>query len=193
MLPNNDTIPNWDNTGLLPARNRNFPTSSDRSPYVVSLLDIVSYFGNTESRRELLKGLLDFRAELHNAGLVRGFQWIDGSFVENVEEREDRHPEDIDLVTFFYIPDQHTQQSLLDEFAALFDHEEVKVNYTVDSYFVPLNLVSPETIVSRSIYWYSLWSHNREDYWKGYLQVDLSGLDDSEARTELERLSSAGE
>lgn len=58
-------------------------------------------------RRELLKGLLEFRSELHRIGLVDGIQWLDGSFIENVEEIEGRHPKDIDVVTFlFKFPDK---------------------------------------------------------------------------------------
>ena len=188
MLSNISPIPDWDSSGVIPANIYGKPAS----PYGVSLSDMVARFGGTESRQRLLTGLLDFRAELHNAGLVRGFQWIDGSFMENVEERENRNPRDIDLVTFFYIPDHHTQESLVQEFSSLFDHDGIKDNYAVDSYFVPLNLVSPETIVSRSAYWHSLWSHNRDNRWKGYLQVDLASLEDSEARTELDRLFREG-
>ena len=83
MLSNISPIPDWDSSGVIPANIYGKPAS----PYGVSLSDMVARFGGTESRQRLLTGLLDFRAELHNAGLVRGFQWIDGSFMENVEER----------------------------------------------------------------------------------------------------------
>lgn len=189
MLPNISSIPDWDSFGIIPASIYGEPNS----PYEVSLPDIVAQFGSTESRQSLLMGLLNFRAELHSAGLVQGFQWIDGSFMENVEERENRNPRDIDLVTFFYIPDHHTQESLVQEFSSIFDHDEVKDIYAVDSYFVPLNQVSPETIVNRSVYWHSLWSHNRDSRRKGYLQVDLASIQDSGARTELDRLIKEGE
>ena len=34
-------------------------------------------------------------------GIGSGFQWLDGSFLENVEMTEKRDPGDLDLVTFF--------------------------------------------------------------------------------------------
>lgn len=182
MLPNINPIPEWNFSGFLPANYEGEPLS----PYERSLLDVAMRFGNTIERRQLLTGLLDFRAELHNAGLVRGFQWIDGSFVENIEEIENRTPRDIDVVTFFYIPGEHTQESLFQAFPDIFNHQDVKCAHKIDSYFVPLNQVSSETIVSRSIYWNSLWSHNRDDVWKGYLQLDLANHKDAEARAELE-------
>ena len=189
MLPNVRPIPEWDISGVLPASDEGDPTS----PYLASLSDVVTRFGDTGERRRLLRGLLDFRAELHNAGLVRGFQWIDGSFVENIEDIEGRSPRDIDVVTFLYVPNPYTQESLVQAFPSLFDHDGVKEVYEIDSYFVPLNQVSSETIVSRSVYWNSLWSHNRNNAWKGYLQVDLAHHEDAQARNELERLDDAGE
>lgn len=100
------------------------------------------YLGKTEARRRLLAGLLNFRVALHEAGLVEGFQGIDGSFVENVEERESRSPEDIDLVTFFSIPGGHTQETLLKRFPGLFDNSRLKIDYSVDAYFIPLSQIS---------------------------------------------------
>ena len=91
-----------------------------------------------------MTGLLDFRSELHKAGLMRGFQWIDGSFIENIEESEQRRPGDVDLVTFFHIPDKHTGDSLLRDFPVLFDNPKARTRYGVDAYFVQLNQVTPE-------------------------------------------------
>ena len=87
-----DTVPEWDSRGVIPALDENDPTSSRRSPYRVSVYDLVMRFGHSETRRSLIAGLLDYRAELREVGLVRGFQWIDGSFVEDIERTEDRSP-----------------------------------------------------------------------------------------------------
>ena len=51
----------------------------------------------------ILDGFLRFRELLTQAGFVSGFQWVDGSFLENVEMLENRPPNDLDVVTF-YIP-----------------------------------------------------------------------------------------
>ena len=65
--------------------------------------------------------------------------------------------------------------------------------YSVDAYFVPINRVYAEEDVERSIYWYGLWSHKRVTFeWKGFLRIDLGGVDDSEALAELERLDNEG-
>ena len=190
MLPGVNPIPDWDLSGVLTPIDDNGEPSS---PYEVSLLDVVARLGGSEPRRRLLKGLLDFRARLHDANLDRGFQWIDGSFAENVELIRERPPADIDVVTFFYIPAEHTEESLISTFPELFDHRVVKETHSVDSYFVPMNQVIPQRLISRSAYWNSRWSHRRGDFlWKGYLQVDLSIGQDAEATAELERLDNAG-
>ena len=179
-------IPDWDASGILPASYEGDPAS----PYAVSLIDLVTRLGETGVRRKLLMGLLDFRAELRDAGLAQGFQWIDGSFAENIEEVENRPPRDIDVVTFSHIPENYTQETLAPQFPGTFNHQAIKDTFKIDSYFVFLNQVSPERLIERSMYWNNLWSHRKGDsLWKGYLQVDLAGGDDIEARTELERLT----
>lgn len=192
MPTNIDSIPDWDSYGVIPAHNRDKPTSYDRSPYNVSLLDLTVRFGNTGARCRLLTGLLDFRSELHKAGITQGFQWINGSFVENVEETAGRSPNDVDLVTFFHIPDEYSQDSLVQMFPDLFDNKTTKNKYAVDAYFAPFNPEVPEDIIRYTLYWYSLWSHNRNGQWKGYLQVDLADCEDVEARDALEQMDRAG-
>ena len=178
---------------MMPANNPVDPVSGDRSPYAASLAGLVARFGHTQSRRLLLAGLLDFRAELHKAGLSQGFQWIDGSFLENIEQSpEGRPPDDIDVVTFFYIPDGHTVNTLANEFASLFDGDNVKETYSVDAYFAQLDEVTSEEIIREATYWYSLWSHTRDGRWKGYLQVSLSGEGDDDARAQLELMEQEG-
>ena len=186
-------VPDWDYNGLIPASDPDAPVSRARSPYAATLPALAARFGHTEPRRRLLFGLLDFRAALRQAGLERGFQWIDGSFVTNIEETaEQRAPNDIDVVTFLYIPDGHTGDTLTANFPTLFDRDYAKANYSVDAYFAQLNAIPAEEIIAQSTYWYSLWSHTRDRLWKGYLQVSLSGNADAEARTELARMETAG-
>ena len=184
-----DTIPEWESSAVIPAIDFDHPTSRDRSPYKASTVGIVKRFGHTSTRRCLLKGLLDFRMELHRAGLVRGFQWLNGSFAENVEVEKGEDPCDIDLVTLYFLPEGFTQSSLLSKYPDLFNRREARVNYGLDTYFVTLNQVRPEEVITRSTYWYSLFSHRREDYaWKGYVQIDLAADRDTEARKELKAM-----
>ena len=57
-------------------------------------------FAISPARAAILRGFLDYRAALHAAGIIVGFQWVDGSFVENIETLEEREPNDMDVVTF---------------------------------------------------------------------------------------------
>ena len=182
-------IPAWTAQGVLPPIDVESPTSSSRSPYRVSLLDFVVRFGNTAVRRKLLRGLLEFRAALHALDLVGGFQWIDGSFLEDVETIQRRQPRDIDLVTFFRLPQGRSQTSLEEASAELFDPQAVGQRYGVHAYFVQLNGVEPELVVDQCTYWNSLWSHRRNGQWKGYLQVDLAPAGDREAMANLDMMS----
>ena len=184
-----DTIPDWNADGVLPPINEDNPTAVERSPYPISLPDLVTFFGNTEERRNLLGGLLDYRAELHKAGLTQGFQWINGSFVEHVEELRERPPADIDVVTFCYIPEGHTQQSLFEAYSNLFDTSYTKAHFNVDAHYVPLNQTTSETVVRDTRYWYSLWAHTRDGQWKGFVQVDIDGRNDSAARDNLDGMN----
>ena len=194
MNYSSDIIPDWNSEGLLPAIDEDNPTSLfHRSPYIVSVQDLVARFGHTEARRRLLIGLLNYRAELHRAGLISGFQWVNGSFAEDVERTKNRAPGDIDVVTFFHVPDGYTDKQFLAEFPSLFDNYYVKDTHGIDAYHESLAPAFSKTIVERSIYWYSLWSHTRDEgLWKGYLQIDLSSEFDEVARHQLASISEGG-
>ena len=81
-------------------------------------------FGDTVARREILKGFLNFRTALHAAGLVKGFQWVNGSFVEHTVQRENREPRDMDVVTFFDIPEGQTQATMFSAHRSLHAREK---------------------------------------------------------------------
>ncbi|MCK8519068.1 DUF6932 family protein [Methanoculleus sp. 7T] len=193
MISYDDAIPNLNTDGVLPPFDESNPTSFYRSPYSVLLPDLVLRFGNTPRRQEILRGYLRFRLALHDAGLVRGFQWVDGSFLENIEEIENREPKDIDVVTFYYLPDGQTQESLAGSSPRLFNKRLNKEDYHVDAYYIQLNETKPETLVGQSAYWYSVWSHRRSGLWKGFLQVDLSTHDDQVALTNLDCVALGGD
>lgn len=193
MILYSDVIPSLNADGVLPPFDVSNPTSRYRSPYSVLLPDLILRFGNTPVRQEILRGYLSFRSALHRTGLVSGFQWIDGSFLENVEEIEKRDPRDIDVVTFYYLPAGQTQESLASGSPRLFDSKITKQDYHVDARYVQLNETMPEALVGQSAYWYSVWSHRRSGLWKGFLQVDLSAHDDPVALTNLESVAIGGD
>lgn len=184
-------IPAWTAEGLLPPINATQPVSTERSPYIVSLTDCVLRFGESHERRKILDGLLRYRAALHSLGLISGFQWLDGSFLEHVERTEERHPNDVDVVTFYRLPLGRSQRDLLAAQPALFDPAHVKATYLVDGYPEHLGM-DPVRLTRRSAYWYSVWSHRRNQVWKGFIQVDLAPAEDAAAAATLVSLSTGG-
>jgi len=177
-------IPEWTKEGVLPPTGQD-PLSMDRSPYQVSLLDVVGRFATNTKRREILEGFLRYRAVLHEAGLVAGFQWIDGSFAEHVESLQQRVPEDIDVVTFYRRPTGVLPPALLERLVRLFSRdtetrEHILAEFKVDGYPVDLALPAP-VLVEKATYWYGLWSHRRDRSWKGYLELSLAPEEDGEA------------
>jgi hypothetical protein len=184
-------IPAWTADGVLPPIDASQPVSPERSPYVVSLTDYVLRFSDTPERRSVLDGFLRYRAALHGAGVVQGFQWLDGSFLEHVELIEGRAPNDVDVVTFYRLPEGLSQKQLLAEAGALFDHASVMTAHRVDGYLVHLGM-DAERLTRHSAYWYSVWSHRRNQLWKGFVQLDLSPAEDTVAAATLASLTIAG-
>ncbi len=183
-------IPPWNAYGLLPPiRPGETGGTRDRSPYEVTLVDIIERLGTTPERRVILGGFLKYRIALHGIGLTEGFQWLDGSFMEDIEKRAARAPNDIDIVTFFVVPEGETQVSLMTDNSALFHPHETKKTYKVDAFFMelnkPLNAVNTEFVA----YWYSMWSHTRTQEWKGFLKINLSPEDDKDALKRLTEIS----
>lgn len=129
-------LPRWNSAGVLPPVRPEMPGSSpERSPYRVALASFINRFATTPERMKILDGLLRFRGELHALGIVSGFQWLDGSFLEQIEIVENRHPRDMDVVTFFDMPSGEDQRSLLQKAGQHFDQKYLKENYAVDGYF----------------------------------------------------------
>lgn len=182
-------IPSWNANGVIPPVSSTAPTSAERSPYSVSLNDLILRYATSPKRVQILSGFLRYRRRLHEAGLRMGFQWLNGSFHENVEVNEARDPNDIDVVTFYKLPIGFNQQQAALQFADIFPKSEteqiaLKRTYFVDAYIVSLGLPGP-LLVQQSAYWYSMWSHRRDATWKGFLQIDLDPAEDSLAAIQL--------
>jgi hypothetical protein len=180
------SIPAWNDQGVLPAIDIADPTSANRSPYPVSMLEFAKRFGFTPERRAILRGFLEYRAEIHKYGYTNGFQWLDGSFSEDVEHIEMRPPNDIDVVTFLEDDGQPDEAIIATADPNISDGKYVKEKYRVDGYLVELNQLPASEIVSWSTYWYSMWSHRRNQNWKGYVQVELAPKEDEEVMKFLE-------
>ena len=151
------------------------------APYEATLVEIVHRFAFSPDRVAILQGLLNYRQQLRSLGIVDGFQWIDGSFVEDCEKHRSRPPRDIDLVTFAERPPVHRDIAAWKDFVtrnkSLFDPSANKKNFLCDAYYEDLCLPS-KTVVSRSRYWFGLFSHQRTSYlWKGLLVLPLNADD----------------
>jgi hypothetical protein len=167
--------------------------SDNRSPYKISIIDFVKNFSYTQDRCHIISKFLDYREKIYQLEINEGFQWVDGSFTENVEELRQRPPSDIDLVNFIYQPSQINEEYWA-EHGYVFDHDIAKQNYLVDSYWVNLSVNDKEYIVNQTAYWYSMWSHQRDtNIWKGFYQIALTPQDDIMARQWLEGMIIAGE
>lgn len=177
-------IPRWNDQGVLPPVNPVDPASIDRSPYWVSLPALIRRFATSPQRRAILAGFLRYRADLHALGLTQGFQWLDGSFLEDVERLENQPPNDLDVVTFFDLPREVSPESLYDRNKEIFHHDSSKRMYHVDGYFVQLlvdDFGDVDDIIDQTTYWYSMWSHRRNQMWKGFLKIDLAPVEDEDS------------
>ena len=185
-MNNAGMLPRWNAVGVLPPIRPEMPGNSpERSPYRVSLADFVDQFATSPERIKILDGLLRFRGKLHELGIVSGFQWLNGSFLEQIEILEARHPRDMDVVTFFDMPAGENQRSLFQKAGQLFDQSYLKVTYAVDGYFSVLGQAVDARQIQGITYWYSMWSHRRDGLWKGFVQVDLNPFHDTDAKAIL--------
>ncbi|MED5549797.1 MAG: hypothetical protein VX529_10615 [Pseudomonadota bacterium] len=176
------SIPAFDGRGLLPPF-RGDAHGRDRSPYWVDMTTIVSAFATTDRRKSLLRGFISYRQLLRHHGFDRGVQFVDGSFVENVEVIRGREPSDIDVFSLVHAP----RNFLADPSSWVVQglpiwNEEVqnakknKKRFNIDSYALLYEEVAghPLGLINHIIYWYSLFSHQRDTFsWKGFVGVDM--------------------
>ncbi|MBU2539120.1 MAG: hypothetical protein KKH22_11850 [Proteobacteria bacterium] len=172
-------IPNFNHSGVLPPfLPGHNPTSGHAvAPYKVSLMDFVEKFCTSPARHRILTGFIEYRLALKQIGIDIGFQWIDGSFVENIEATKGKNPSDLDIITFAHRPEKFSDNAAWHAFVTenrdLFSPEALKKSFLCDGYHVDLNLPSV-TIVNRTSYWFGLFSHQRETFlWKGLLEINM--------------------
>lgn len=172
-------IPPFDHNLVLPPHAGNPTKFSDLSPYPTTSLNLCRHFATSKERIEILQGLISFRSQLFNFGLHAGIQWLDGSFLEDVESREGRPPRDIDVVTFYWNYDTQFQRNLVLNFPEFAKPGLAKVTYKVDHYAVDVTY-NPANTVELTRYWTQLFSHNRNGVWKGMLSLELNTQDEDE-------------
>lgn len=170
-------IPAWTASGVLPPFAGETPTdSAQMAPYAVTFREFANRFGTTQARWKLLRGLAAYRAALRATEVQSGFQWLDGSFLEDVESLRGRAPADIDVVSFVLPPQDVSPGDWLVRHADLLRPGAAKRLYGCDAYLVHLSLGMrrPDQLVHQARYWYGLFSHQRSSQlWKGMLLIDL--------------------
>lgn len=184
-------LPSFDMRGLLPPFIGSDATTSDRSPYWTSMADLVFAFATTPHRRQLLRNLISYRTLLAGEGYVGGIQFIDGSFVENVETLASRDPGDIDVFSILNVPPKYVTDPAAWQTngfpfwqAEIVDRERNKNRFKLDTYAVLLEELQaqPMSLIGNIIYWYSLFSHQRETFaWKGFAGLALDPTGDQAA------------
>ncbi len=179
-------IPPFDNIlNILPPHLGDPRKPADLSPYPCTVQELCVRFATSAKRKTILEGFLDLRAALLTLG-VRGFQWLDGSLLEDIETLESRDPKDIDVVTFVASPDDSAKlRAAINAKPELLSRRHVKGTFLVDHFLVSLGC-PPRELVDQARYWYGLFSHRRGGVWKGMLVVELaSPADDDAARKAL--------
>ncbi len=170
-------IPKFTLSGVLPPYLGN-PVTGDQSPYETKSFEVVQTFGSSKVRCEILEGWLDHRAELQKLGFVSGFQWLDGSFVE------DKTPRDIDIVVF-HENKSAQRPTVINNNLNVFDPISSKTTFKVDPYFVDYSIPG-EPLIEQSSYWLNLFSHRRnDDLWKGMLKVQTNTPNDDLAARKM--------
>lgn len=182
-MPN--PIPDFDHNLVLPPHLGDPVQLSQLSPYPCTTLDLCQRFGTTAERRFILGKFLEFRDRLRAEGLTNGYQWLDGSFLEDIETRENRPPKDLDVVTVYWDYDRAFQSTLATRFPEFASPKLSKAVYSVDHYPFDAGL-NPTFTLEHTRYWILLFSHNRLGVWKGMLKIELNTpSDDDSARKEL--------
>jgi hypothetical protein len=182
-------IPSFDHNLVLPPHLGDPTDRGQLSPYPCSTLDLCQRFGTSPERREILGKFLDFRERLTSEGVTTGYQWLDGSFLEDVETREGRAPSDLDVVTVYWGYDLSFQSNLFKKFPEFASPVLSKTTFRLDHY--PLDAgYKAEFTLENTRYWILLFSHNRQGVWKGMLKIELNTpVEDSAARQELTKVT----
>jgi hypothetical protein len=143
-------------------------------------MELCAKLATTNERRDILLGFFSLRDALRQLGVTSGFQWIDGSFVENAEKTRGHAPNDIDVVTFYVPPlPMPSWPAVTSLQSVLVDRNATKQRFHVDHILVPLASTQDRFSDARHLvdavrYWFGLFSHRRsDDVWKGMLYLPL--------------------
>ena len=166
-------IPPFDANSVIPPHLGDPKVPAEISPFPCTSVELCDRFGTSAERVEILRGFLRLRSELRRHGMTQAFQWIDGSFLEDVENTESRAPADIDVVTFYWSSDPAFTTNLIAAFPDLVNRAAMRANFRTDHFPIDIGY-HPEATVEFTRYWVGLFSHTRTGVWKGMLRIDLN-------------------
>jgi hypothetical protein len=153
---------------------------ASRSPYPATMSELVEKFCTNPARAKLLVGLNEYRHHLFSGGFTVGSQWLDGSFVEDVEGIQKRFPRDIDVVTLFNRPIKYqVDPSAWNADYANFIHNtyfetsKIKPRFNCDAYSIDLDNAG-RSLVQETTYWFGLFSDTRSNDKKGIVEIPLA-------------------
>jgi hypothetical protein len=174
-------IPPFNQQQLLPLFVGALTLMAGHSPFITTKGAVVDRFATSPVRCAILGGLLDYRAALRAAGMVEGYPWLAGSFVEG----QVTAPNDVDVVTF-HLLDPAADDRFAVNHPMLVEAPQTRSRHKVDAQFVSLRASRPWTPVRDSTFWFGLFSHQRTTQrWKGLLQVQLDTPSEDEAARTL--------
>ncbi|WFB67092.1 hypothetical protein [Chryseobacterium sp. WX] len=172
-------IPDFDHNNVLPPHLGNPADPSHVSPYECTSIEFCLQFSTSPSRIILLKNFIQFRSKIREMGLNYGYQWLDGSFLEDIEKSENRSPNDIDVVTFFGGASMDLLENVNSEFPEFFNPKLSKSVYKMDHYAVQVDY-NPFFTVESARYWIQLFTHKRNGVWKGMVKIPLNSVNEDE-------------
>jgi len=170
------SIPAFNDTHLLPpyrGEEGDEREHGNLSPYLCTTLELCKVFGKTKERIEMLQGLILFRERLIKENIISGFQWLYGSFSEEIEILEKRSPNDIDLITFFWNISHDDLMNLTESFPEFFNIEKSKKIFNLDHLNLDIGR-SPAFSMNAISDMMQLCTHSRYGIWKGILRLELN-------------------
>jgi hypothetical protein len=180
-------IPSFTTSGVLPPYLGSNPglQSELMSPYRATVTEVVGRFATSTERMKILAGWLAYRIAMREIGLDRGFQWLNGSFLEDKENLRQEPPNDLDLLFFMRRPSGLAANRPFEGFVAahrvLFERRAVKAAFRLDLFLIDLDGDS-EAALSAGRYLLQLFSHQRDTgLWKGMLEVRQEDQGDDES------------
>ena len=164
-------IPPFDKNHVLPPLIGDANNPHSYSPYVCDIMEFCQRFATTRARIAILKGFVDFRLVCVVNG-IRGRQWVDGPFVEDIEASVNRDPRSVIVTSLIEIHSQEEANRLVQNFPAFVDPRLSAKEYKVEHFIFVINQ-SPDDIIFFSKFWNYLFGHNERGVWKGMLEIPL--------------------